>query len=172
MEINKIVGASGYNPYLFPNGETVIPHPNFRIIAASNTWGDGADTIHSTREKLDGATLNRFERIYYGYDSDLERSIMQDYPDVYDFAIAYRKSITNRNIDKIISTRDLSDIKDYLDSEEFALEDVIESKFINGLRKDTLIGILSDINNDIGDFVNSTLNYFENIVNGGKVKVK
>jgi len=171
MEINKVVGSSGYNPYLFPNGEIVNAHPNFRIIATANTWGDGADTIHSTREKLDGATLNRFERIYYDYDQNLEQGILKKYQDIYDFAIAYRKAITERNFDKIISTRDLSDICEYLDSGEFTLEEIIESKFINGLRLDSLSGISSDIESYLNSS-NPAFSKFNDIINGAKVKVK
>lgn len=172
MEINKVVGSSGYNPYLFPNGEIVKPHPNFRIIATANTWGDGADTIHSTREKLDGASLNRFERIYYDYDEKLEQSIMSDYPDVYAFAIAYRKSVYERGLDKIISTRDLSDIKDYLDSGEFFLDEVLEAKFVNGMRRDSLEGIIFDLKKKLVFVSNDTLETFESVVHDRKVKVK
>lgn len=171
MEINKVVGSNGYNSYLFPNGEVVKPHPNFLIIAASNTWGDGADTLHSTREKLDGASLNRFERIYYDYDKDLEKNILASYEDIYEFAIAYRNAVNERNFDKIVSTRDLSDIRNYLDSGEFSYDEIIQGKFVYGIRRDSLESILKDIEYSI-DHSNKALKTFKSIIKGVKVKVK
>lgn len=171
MEINKVVGSKGYNPYLFPNGEIVIPHPDFRIIAASNTWGDGADTLHSTREKLDGASLNRFERVYYDYDVNLEQEIMKEYPNIYEFAMEYRKSVMERDLDKIVSTRDLNDIKTYLESGEFSLEEIIQVKFVYGMRKDSLAGIMDDVENKV-NLDNEALQTFKELFEGKKVKVK
>lgn len=170
-EINKVIGSSGYVPYLFQNGEIVKPHPYFIIIATANTWGEGADTLYSTREKLDGSTLNRFERIYYDYDKKIEKKIMTNYSDIYDFAIAYRSVTSNRKMDKIISTRDLSDIKGYLDTGEFSLEEVIETKFINGMRRDSLESILLDIDTRISSS-NKALQIAKTIAEGKKVLVK
>lgn len=171
VEINKVMGSNGYVPYLFPNGELVKPHPNFRIIAAGNTWGDGASTQHASREKLDGATLNRFKRIYYGYDECLEKEILKDYPDVYDFAIKYRENLTSRGIDRIISTRDLADIRDYLDSKEFSLQEISEIVFTGGIRMDTLTGIYSNLANSL-DSSNDFLKTLKKFVDERTVKIK
>lgn len=171
VEINKVIGADGYVPYQFPNGELVKPHPNFRIIAAGNTWGDGADTLHSTREQLDAATLNRLKRIYYGYDAKLEKNILRNYEDAYNFAIQFREIVESRGIDKVISTRNFSDIKDYLDCGEFSIEEIIEVIFTGGMRKDTLAGIYSNLAKKL-DASNDFFKVFEQCAGGGKAFIK
>lgn len=171
IEINKVIGPNGYIPYSFPNGELVKPHPNFRIIAAGNTWGDGASTQHASREQLDAATLDRFKRIYYGYDEGLEKEILKDYPDAYDFAIKYRENLTSRGIDRVISTRGLADIRDYLDSEEFSIQEILEIVFTGGIRMDTLTGIYSNLANSL-DSSNEFLKTLKKCVDERAVKIK
>ena len=145
MEINKLTGSNGFVPYLFPNGELVTPHPNFRIITAGNTWGDGGNSIYNTREKLDKATLNRFDPIFYDYDPLLEKQFLSNYRAMYDFILAWRKILDKRNYDDVISTRDIIDINEELDSGIFTLEEIFEAKFIKNKRRDTLESILDDL---------------------------
>jgi hypothetical protein len=64
------------------NGSTEFPdmlverHPDSIIIAAGNTWGNGATAEFVGRNKLDGAIKSRFPvRISWGYDEELERQI-------------------------------------------------------------------------------------------------
>lgn len=61
--------------YTFP--DAVVPkHEDFRVIACTNTFGNGADKDYSSRNKLDKATLDRFdEKFNWGYDEDLEIAI-------------------------------------------------------------------------------------------------
>lgn len=158
IELNKIIGGDGYKPYIFPNGEIVTPHPNFRMIAAGNTWGDGADSLHNTREKLDGATINRFAIIPYDYDINLEKAILKDYPDMFQFAIAFRTVLVSINYDDIISTRDMADIKMYLSTGCYTIEEILDLKFIKNKRVDTLTAISSQLSRVIPD--NSILKTF------------
>lgn len=58
----------------FPCG-TVKRHDDFVIIAAANTYGNGADAVHVGRSQLDAATLDRFAFIEMPYDEDMERAI-------------------------------------------------------------------------------------------------
>lgn len=58
--------------YTFPDGAQVKIHPDFRIIAGGNTWGDGADAVYSSRQQLDGAFPTRFSMIDFPYDEELE----------------------------------------------------------------------------------------------------
>ncbi len=55
--------------------EPVKKHPKFRMVAAANTFGNGADRIYVGRNPLDGATLDRFYFIAWDYDEKLERMI-------------------------------------------------------------------------------------------------
>ena len=64
--------------YLFPDG-VVKKHPNFRLVAGGNTSGTGATRAYPGRVPLDGSTIDRFERLYWDYDTDLERAIAVHY---------------------------------------------------------------------------------------------
>ena len=54
----------------FPD-KTITKNPAFRVVAASNTQGNGA-TGDYVRNKLDKATLDRYVFIEVGYDTQLE----------------------------------------------------------------------------------------------------
>ncbi len=56
----------------FPD-RTVHAHPNFRCIAAANTWGKGATMDYVGRNALDAATMDRFAMLEIRYDASLER---------------------------------------------------------------------------------------------------
>jgi hypothetical protein len=58
--------------YMFPNGETVEKHAQFRVLACANTKGTGAVAGYTARQRLDDATLNRFAVVEFGYDAGLE----------------------------------------------------------------------------------------------------
>lgn len=66
------------------NGEMAFPcgivkrHPNFRLIAAANTWGQGGDHDYVGRNKLDAAFLDRFVFLAWGYDEAFELKIAGD----------------------------------------------------------------------------------------------
>lgn len=50
-------------------------HPNFRCVAAGNTWGFGATAEYVGRNKLDAAFLDRFVQLTWDYDEELEASL-------------------------------------------------------------------------------------------------
>lgn len=58
----------------FPD-KCVQQHPDFRVIAASNTFWSGGDRVYVGRNQLDGATLDRFIMIDLDYDETLERNL-------------------------------------------------------------------------------------------------
>lgn len=58
----------------FPDG-VIAKHPDFRLIAAANTFGLGATSEYVGRNRLDAATLNRFAFLSWDYDTDLETQI-------------------------------------------------------------------------------------------------
>ncbi len=58
----------------FPNG-TVKRHADFVIIAAANTYGNGANRDYIGRAPLDGSSLDRFGFIAMDYDEKLELAI-------------------------------------------------------------------------------------------------
>jgi len=56
----------------FPD-RNIQAHPNFRCIAAANTWGKGATMDYVGRNALDAATMDRFAMLEMRYDASLER---------------------------------------------------------------------------------------------------
>ena len=71
---NAIAGDEFHND---ADGRTIKRHPDFRIVATANTLGTGATKEFGSRQKLDGATIDRFRmgRVFVGLDMELERSI-------------------------------------------------------------------------------------------------
>ena len=67
---------------LLANGHLSTPvgmktkHKDFVLIAAANTYGMGANRVYVGRNQLDGATLDRFVVIDWGYDHGLEAHIV------------------------------------------------------------------------------------------------
>lgn len=58
----------------FPDG-MIARHPDFRLIATANTYGNGGSAQYVGRCQLDAATLDRFAFLDWQYDEDLEREI-------------------------------------------------------------------------------------------------
>lgn len=93
--------ANGY--FDFPNGK-VMAHEDFRIIACANTYGLGGNDVYVGRNQLDGASLDRFAVVYFDYDPELEKSLVEN-QDWVKFIQALRKKIRDRKIKHIISMR-------------------------------------------------------------------
>ncbi len=53
-------------------------HPKFFFMAAANTWGHGATLDYVGRNRLDGATLDRFATKFVDYDEDLESRLIHE----------------------------------------------------------------------------------------------
>lgn len=66
--------ASGF--LTFPDG-TVRKSPEFRCIATANTFGTGPTAEFVGRFPLDPSTLSRFVRLAWGYDENVDRSIVE-----------------------------------------------------------------------------------------------
>lgn len=95
--------ANGY--MFFPNNpEPVKIHPDFRIVAAANTWGRGADLQYVGRNALDGSTMDRFDTVFFDYDEKMESVL---YPDneILEFMWSFRKAVFDTKTPHIVSTR-------------------------------------------------------------------
>jgi len=62
----------------FPDG-MVRAHPDFRFVAAANTYGKGADRNYVGRNQLDAATLDRFVTLDWDIDEALETQLISGY---------------------------------------------------------------------------------------------
>lgn len=59
----------------FPCGMVTV-HPDFRVVMAANTYGQGGNILHSGATALDAATLNRVGKLFIDYDESLENSMV------------------------------------------------------------------------------------------------
>ena len=62
------------NVCAFPDG-MIARHADFRVVAAANTTGSGADRQYVGALQLDAATLDRFVLIEWSYDAAFEREL-------------------------------------------------------------------------------------------------
>lgn len=146
-----VINSALANGYMaFPH-ETIDRHPDFRIIAAANTWGKGADLEYVGRNALDAATLDRFDNIFFDYDTKLEQAL---YPsdEVLEFMWAFRNAVYQSRIPHIISTRGIGKVY---------------KKEINGIPVDIIL--TSNVIKNLGqDDVNTIIGNMENVSSNNK----
>lgn len=132
-----ILNAAIANRYFdFPNGK-IIAHPDFRVIAAGNTFGTGADIEYTGRFQLDGASLDRFALIDIDYSPAIERAITNDNQELLDFCHKFRNICKRDGIICLFSYRTLeriSKLEDVFDN----LSEVIKISLTKGLQRDDL----------------------------------
>jgi MoxR-like ATPase len=94
----------------FPDG-AVRKHESFYVVAAANTFCNGADRKYVGRNKLDGAFLDRFVMIDWMLDEALEEAIARsilDSPDtsaVLGYVRSVRRQVIEKRLDIIVSPR-------------------------------------------------------------------
>lgn len=136
VKLNSFLANGRGASYSFPNGENVKRHANFRIIAAGNTAGNGADANYNTREKIEESVQQRFTPIYVGYDNAVEEKILKDYKEWYQFVVLFRKAtdawgnLNDCSAPGIITTRDTARIKRYLDNHSLNMGRILDYEFI------------------------------------------
>ena len=146
VKLNSFLSNVKNASYNFPNGENVKRHSNFRIIAAGNTSGNGADSNYNTREKIEESVQQRFMPIYVNYDNEVEKAILADYPDWFSFIVLFRTATTAwgessgmGEASGILTTRDASHIKRYLDNDSFDTSQIVKYEFIQTKELDYLL---------------------------------
>lgn len=80
-------------------------HKEFLCMAASNTWGNGADRQYVGRNQQDTAFTERFVQIPMDYDADLELSLCPGKEDWVRKLHAFRKNIGMAKLERTLSTR-------------------------------------------------------------------
>lgn len=141
--INNAIANKGFT---FPNGYKE-KHPDFRLIAAGNTTGNGAardkyGIEYVGRNMLDAATLNRFAvKIECDYSEEIEKHITQKYigeraAGLLEFAHNLRAATAATNVQCTCTYRELTAISQRLAVGE-TLADIIVTTF-GHLDKDDL----------------------------------
>lgn len=140
-----VINSALANGYMaFPH-ETIDRHPNFRIIAAANTWGKGADLQYVGRNALDAATLDRFDNIFFDYDRHLEECL---YPseEVLKFMWSFREAVLKTKIPHVVSTRGIGKVYKK-DQNGIPVEDILTSNVVKNLSQDDVNTVIGNMNN-------------------------
>lgn len=109
--------ANGLLSLPFAGMEPIKRHPKCVLIAAANTYGNGASRQYVGRNQLDAATVNRFTMgtVEMDYDRDLEQAIASGIlgkdrgQKLLDWAWKVREAIERNRMTRILSTRNIED---------------------------------------------------------------
>lgn len=133
-EVLVILNAAIANRYFdFPTGR-VEAHPDFRLVAAGNTFGTGADIEYTGRYQLDAASLDRFALVEIDYSTTIELALAQGDKDLVTYIEAFRAAVRESGIKHVCSYRSLERIKK-LDG-VLPLEEVLRVCLFKSLSKD------------------------------------
>lgn len=142
-----ILNAAIANRYFdFPIGK-IEAHPDFRVIAAGNTTGLGADINYTGRYCLDRASLDRFAMVNIDYSNDIEMAMSMGKRDLVDFAHAFRLATENVGVECLFSYRTIERIAK-LEEVIKNLSEVLNISLIKGLNSDDVNTIREAIKKD------------------------
>ena len=133
-EVLVLLNAAIANRYFeFPSGK-IEAHPDFRIVAAGNTYGTGASINYNGRFQLDSATLDRFVVIEFDYDKNIELNIANGDENLVNLVRTLRN---DKSIAGTYSYRCIINITKLKDS-GISLCEVLRIALLKGMDKDTL----------------------------------
>lgn len=136
-EVLVLLNAAIANRYFeFPNGK-IKAHKNFRVVAAGNTVGSGADEMYTGRLVLDQATLDRFAIIDFGYDRNIEMHIAKGNKELVEFVEAIRTEAETNGIRATFSYRCIGMVTK-LERTGLELKNILAIAVFKGMEKDTI----------------------------------
>ena len=104
-EVLILLNAAIANRYFeFPNGR-IEAHPKFRVVAAGNTTGNGADEVYNGRLVLDASTLDRFAIIEIDYNKEIELNLAEGDQELVEFIRELRTNAKKTGIRALFSYR-------------------------------------------------------------------
>lgn len=135
-EVLVLLNAAIANRYFeFPNGK-IDAHEDFRIVAAGNTVGDGANEQYTGRLQLDQATLDRFVLIEFDYSIRIERAMAKGNMELVNFIRGLRKQADDKGIRATFSYRCIATIVKLEGKME--LKEIMAIAVMKGFDKDTV----------------------------------
>lgn len=136
-EVLVLLNAAIANRYFeFPNGR-VDAHPDFRVVAAGNTVGSGADEMYTGRLSLDQATLDRFVIIEFDYDRNVELSLAKGNEQLVNFVRQLRKSAKQQGIRATFSYRCIISVV-ALEASGMDIKTILKIAVFKGMNSDTI----------------------------------
>lgn len=146
-EVLVLLNAAIANRYFeFPTGK-VTAHENFRVVAAGNTVGSGADEAYTGRMVLDQATLDRFVIIEFNYDKNIEMHLAKGNAELVNFIENIRQVAENQMLRTTFSYRCITMVQK-LEAANMSLEKIIIIAVVKGLNKDTIQMLANGIENN------------------------
>lgn len=109
-EVLVILNAAIANRYFdFPAPIGYVEaHPDFRVVAAGNTFGAGADYDYVGRNQLDAASLDRFGMVRVDYDPKIEEGCANGDTELLNFCRKFREATRKAGIRTVVSYRAIS----------------------------------------------------------------
>jgi midasin (ATPase involved in ribosome maturation) len=100
-------GKAGRVLYNSTTGEEIEVHENCVVIGAGNTWGLGATSEYTARNKQDASTIERFTAIFVDYSEEIERAIAAQYDaqEMLKVLWSARRKLSDLGATESISTR-------------------------------------------------------------------
>jgi len=135
-EVLVLLNAAIANKYFeFPTGKEEA-HPDFRVVAAGNTTGDGADEQYTGRLVLDQATLDRFAFVEFDYCRNVETMLSQGDLDLLDFIRDIRQQAKENGIRATFSYRAIIMVTKL--NGKLKVEEILKIAVFKGLDQDTI----------------------------------
>ena len=134
--------ANRYFDFPAPIGY-VEAHKDFRVIAAGNTFGYGADYDYVGRNQLDAASLDRFAMVRIDYDVRIEESCANGDSELLDFCHKFRAATEKAGIRTVVSYRAISRMAKL--SACMEAKEILDSCLIKSMEVDDLNAIRNDV---------------------------
>ena len=135
-EVLVCLNAAIANRYFaFPNGK-VEAHPDFRVIAAGNTLGTGADASYTGRMQLDAASLNRFVVVEVEYDRNIDMLCAGNDEQLVKFICEFRKVTKDIGLPVVASYRNISQLR--VAQEAIPLEECLRQCLCKEMNQDDI----------------------------------
>lgn len=134
--------ANRYFDFPAPIGY-VEAHPNFRVVAAGNTFGLGANYDYVGRNQLDMASLDRFALVKVGYSRQIELKVANGNEELVSFCEDFRNAAIKSGVRCVISYRAIGRLAKM--ENLFSLTEAIKTCLTKSLEKDDLNVIRSNM---------------------------
>ena len=146
-EVLVMLNAAIANRYFdFPTGR-VEAHENFRLIAAGNTFGTGADMEYTGRYQLDAASLDRFALVEIDYSQKIEEAISRGDDELVEYIHGFRKAVRKAGIRHLATYRSMERICKLKDAME--LTEVLKICLLKNLPNDDLRIIVDSMRSEV-----------------------
>lgn len=144
-EVLVILNAAIANRYFdFPAPIGYVEaHPDFRVIAAGNTFGLGANYEYVGRNQLNMASLDRFAVVRVGYDRNIELNVAQGNTELVDFAEDARNAAEKSGIRFIVSYRAIGRMAKL--EGLLGLEETLKTCFVKSFEADDIKALTSNM---------------------------